>query len=459
MGARNQRREERRIEALIQGIGLLVLLAFLGFGGLPGLALLPALLLFGFVVLLCGGVCIVVWRSRLVRGKRIGICACVFGTLVVGIWFVIKAPPMWIEEQGTVTAISAPPCTVETDYVFRSSAGNVTVTLSKESPNSLEARRAKPGTVTLYANPQNPAQVTERTTAGWTRTQATPVAVRVKERGNYKTQVRFGQLFSARTVEFEGSSVPALAVGAHLPVYLDPVSRSKANLTPHPTEGGQRYGFLGCGLALLATGVGFIVSDKRWRSPEVQPPVCASTSAGFASQTGPLNAREQLQRIDWRQFERVVARILEHMEWQVTLSGGAKPDGGADILARKNGEIAVVQCKHWKNTQVQVKVVRELLGTKASAGFAAHEAVLFTSSTLTDDALRFARENKITVFDGGAILRLVEEIGVTNFPELLEPNRKLCPKCDAPMVRRDAARPFWGCSTFPRCRGVIEIGP
>ena len=128
MASRAQRREERKIEALIQGIGLIALLAFLGFGGLPGLALLPALLLFGFVVLLCGGVCFVVWRSRLVRGKRIGICACVFGALVVGIWFVIKAPPMWIEQQGTITAISAPACTVETDYMFRSSAGNVTVT-------------------------------------------------------------------------------------------------------------------------------------------------------------------------------------------------------------------------------------------------------------------------------------------------------------------------------------------
>mgnify|MGYP000893568238 CR=1 FL=1 len=458
MASRAQRREERKIEALVQGIGLLALLAFLGFGGLSGVALLPALLLFGFVVLLCVGVCVVVWRSRLIRGKRIGICACMFGALVVGIWSIIKAPPMWVEQQGTITAISAPPGTVETDYVFRSSAGNGTITLSKESASSAEARKAKPGSVTLYVNPQNPAQASERATAGWTRTQATPVAVRVKERGTYKTRMRFGQLFSVKTVEFEGPSQPAFAVGAHLPVYLDPVSRDKISLTPQPTEGGQRYGLLGFGLALLAGGIGFIVSDKRWRSSEVQPPMCVTPSPAAASQARPLNAQEQLTRIDWRQFERVAARILEHMEWQVTLSGGAKPDGGSDIIARKNGEIAVVQCKHWRNTQVQVKVVRELLGTKASAGFAAHEAVLFTSSSLTDDALRFSRENKITVFDGAAIIRLVEEIGVVNFPELVDPDRKLCPKCDAPMVRRDAARPFWGCSTFPRCRGVIEIG-
>jgi len=37
-----------------------------------------------------------------------------------------------------------------------------------------------------------------------------------------------------------------------------------------------------------------------------------------------------------------------------------------------------------------------------------------------------------------------------------------CPKCAAPMVRRqakagsNAGQEFWGCSTFPKCRGVIQ---
>jgi hypothetical protein len=38
-----------------------------------------------------------------------------------------------------------------------------------------------------------------------------------------------------------------------------------------------------------------------------------------------------------------------------------------------------------------------------------------------------------------------------------------CPDCSAPMVRREAKRGanagewFWGCSTFPKCRGVLSI--
>jgi len=40
----------------------------------------------------------------------------------------------------------------------------------------------------------------------------------------------------------------------------------------------------------------------------------------------------------------------------------------------------------------------------------------------------------------------------------------LCPECSAPMVRREAKRGantghlFWGCSVFPKCRGMLSIG-
>lgn len=34
----------------------------------------------------------------------------------------------------------------------------------------------------------------------------------------------------------------------------------------------------------------------------------------------------------------------------------------------------------------------------------------------------------------------------------------ICPKCNSPMVKRSSARgPFWGCSTYPRCKGTRNI--
>lgn len=42
-------------------------------------------------------------------------------------------------------------------------------------------------------------------------------------------------------------------------------------------------------------------------------------------------------------------------------------------------------------------------------------------------------------------------------------NRQLCPKCGSSMVLRETkkganrGKQFWGCSTFPRCRGIVEV--
>ncbi len=40
----------------------------------------------------------------------------------------------------------------------------------------------------------------------------------------------------------------------------------------------------------------------------------------------------------------------------------------------------------------------------------------------------------------------------------VDPNAPLCPKCGAPMVKRNGPRgEFWGCSTFPKCKGTRKV--
>jgi DNA topoisomerase-1 len=40
-------------------------------------------------------------------------------------------------------------------------------------------------------------------------------------------------------------------------------------------------------------------------------------------------------------------------------------------------------------------------------------------------------------------------------PIVAEPNAPLCPKCGSPMIKRSGPRgEFWGCSTFPKCKGT-----
>lgn len=453
----------RRVEAIAQGIGLLVLLFVLGTAGIPGLAILPSLIVAGVAILAVGAACFLIVRSRLRPVKRAGVCAIIIGSFICLAWKVVKAPPEWPQGQGTVSRLTTPPCTVLTEYIYVANGSRFTVTKSKDWPSVQDAQRAQKSPLTLYYDPQQAARCTERQTPGWTRVQASPSGSRLTEHGPYKATLLYGGylgILGATQVEFEGPGLGELKLGARVPVYVNPTTPNQFSLVPQATVGGQKFPLLGFGLALVVAGLIASFKDRKWLEEVGPGPIPVSPSASLqqsAATPRALSAREQLERIDWRQFERVVARILEHMDWQVTLSGGANPDGGADIVARKNGEIAVVQCKHWKRSVVQLKVVRELLGTKASAGFAAHEAVLFTLSSYTDEARKFGAENKITLFDGNDVTKHVEEVGVDQFPELVDPDRKFCPKCDAPMVRRESARPFWGCSTYPRCRGTIEI--
>jgi restriction system protein len=106
---------------------------------------------------------------------------------------------------------------------------------------------------------------------------------------------------------------------------------------------------------------------------------------------------------------------------------------------------------------VKPNVIRELLGTKTSTQFVADDAILFASGGCTVAGRQVARENNVRIIGRTEIEEGIHRIGVAAFPALLNPDDKRCPKCGARMVlRENVAKPFWGCSTYPRCRGKIE---
>jgi len=97
----------------------------------------------------------------------------------------------------------------------------------------------------------------------------------------------------------------------------------------------------------------------------------------------------QLDQLHWREFEQLIATMLEEDGYTVDLRGGTK-DGGVDILAKRMlpgvGPILTVwQAKHLRQQKVGLNVVRELADVthehKASKG------VIVTSSFLTKGAL------------------------------------------------------------------------
>lgn len=104
-----------------------------------------------------------------------------------------------------------------------------------------------------------------------------------------------------------------------------------------------------------------------------------------------------LDNLNWRQFEKLIATLLERDGYLVELMQGSK-DGGVDVVAVKdlgvNGYFkALWQAKkQGKTSKVGISVVRELADTRHE--FGASKGIIVTSSYLTSGALQRIERDK-----------------------------------------------------------------
>ncbi|MBM79447.1 MAG: hypothetical protein CMJ78_02485 [Planctomycetaceae bacterium] len=166
-----------------------------------------------------------------------------------------------------------------------------------------------------------------------------------------------------------------------------------------------------------------------------------------------------------------MSEAFRRQGYEVEHTGGGGPDGGVDHRLRRAGRRVLVQCKHWKNERVGVKIARELLGVVTSES--ADEGVLITSGSFTPETIQFASKNEITLIDGAALSKMIRaaqagrksEVNQPAFPttESEGPQTPQCPNCNSTMVLRTARKgansgsQFWGCPSFPNCRGTREL--
>ena len=177
---------------------------------------------------------------------------------------------------------------------------------------------------------------------------------------------------------------------------------------------------------------------------------------------------ESIAALGWRHFEQLVGEAFRRQGYSVEETGLGGADGGIDLILRKNGHRVLVQCKQWRRRQIPVNVVREMYGLLAHHG--ADEVKIACSGTYTRDAEEFAKNKPIKLIGGEEFLRMVREVQAalvqtTRIVKVVEPASvastpiapPACPKCGKPMIERSNGKTrqkFWGCSTFPVCRGV-----
>ena len=195
-----------------------------------------------------------------------------------------------------------------------------------------------------------------------------------------------------------------------------------------------------------------------------------------------LNARKRRRFLDtrttleslaaggWRQFEQLVGEAFRRQGYAVEETGLGGPDGGIDLILRKDGRRTLVQCKQWKRQQVGVSVVREMAGLLAHHQAQAVKIVCIGS--YTSDAEAFARGTPIELISGERFLEMIQAAQQTGAPRRqpdqrneptwtqppadTSPQRHACPRCGSALVQRTNRRTgegFLGCSQFPKCRG------
>ena len=181
---------------------------------------------------------------------------------------------------------------------------------------------------------------------------------------------------------------------------------------------------------------------------------------------------DALDGMSWQEFELLVGEAFRLQGFRVAETGGGGPDGGVDLVLTKGTEKFLVQCKQWKAYKVGVDVVRELYGVMAAKG--ATGGFVVTSGRYTDDAKAFADGRNVKLVDGQQLFGLIKQArqslgGQANSAQPQPAKAQAsadptCPVCTSPMLKRTARKganagaQFWGCSTYPACRGTRPIG-
>lgn len=105
---------------------------------------------------------------------------------------------------------------------------------------------------------------------------------------------------------------------------------------------------------------------------------------------------ESIYSLPARQFEEVIAELLDDMGFEVELTKQTR-DGGKDILAYMNTGIGKFLClveakKYRKDRKVGVELVRTLYGTLCD--YQANSAMLVTTSSFSTDARAFQKKHQ-----------------------------------------------------------------
>lgn len=189
----------------------------------------------------------------------------------------------------------------------------------------------------------------------------------------------------------------------------------------------------------------------------------------FITTTATIKAKKTatpFQNMSWIEFESYIGEFYKSKGYEVKQELSHKPDGGVDIWLKKDGELSLVQCKHWKTRKVGVQVLREMYGVMLANQ--ATRMIIVTSGSFTSEAIQFIEGKRFWLVDGNELVNMIEDgkhhlNHSPNKPEITKVEKPTCPNCQSDLVLRvakkglNAGNEFYGCSTFPKCRYTQNV--
>jgi restriction system protein len=148
----------------------------------------------------------------------------------------------------------------------------------------------------------------------------------------------------------------------------------------------ERYAIYGIISGWPFLGIGMIAAWKQFRAP---------STARVA------DTLEKVCAMSWRDFSNIVEDAFRQGGYSVSRLAGPK----ADFAISKAGKTALVSCKRWKAASNGIEPLRDLYA--AMEDQAAHEGIYLTAGTVSDNARRFAIENKVQVVQGTDLAKML----------------------------------------------------
>jgi len=180
---------------------------------------------------------------------------------------------------------------------------------------------------------------------------------------------------------------------------------------------------------------------------------------------------DEVDRMGGIEFEEFLETLFRKLGYKVVRTP-ASGDQGADLILTGNGERIAVQAKRW-NKRIGNKAVQEI--TAARLHYGCDRSMVVSNQEFTNAARELAASTQTELWGRQ---RLADQIialkksapagtagstvsqptaAVTPTPIASQASARTCPRCGGQLVRRQGKRgPFWGCSTYPRCRYTEE---